>query len=127
MISIAMSALSLFRKIPLWAFAIAAALSWGAIERAGGDRARGIVKDERASHEITRGSVRILATAVVMQNAAVEALGTESKQRAKTGKGALQTRAKDKAASLARIERIVAPAPLSGRCVTPASVMESGL
>lgn len=122
-----MRAGSLLKRVPLWAFAIAGLVIFAWLQTARLDKASKGWINERANHEVTRGSVRILATAVVMQNAAVDALKRDSGARAKTGIKAVGARQEVHGDEAKRIARIMLPASLGGRCVTPASVLESGL
>lgn len=118
---------SWFKRIPMWAFAIAiiAAFAWLQTTRL--DHARDGWRIERTNHEVTRGSVRELTVKVAMQNAAADMLKRDSDARVKAGIKAVGARQEHHGDEAKRITRIMLPAPLSGRCVTPASVSESGL
>lgn len=118
---------SWLKRVPMWMFAMAGIAIFACLQTARLDKASKGWIAERNNHEVTRGSVRILATAVVMQNKEVDALKRDSDARVKAGIKAVAARQEVRGDEAKRIARIMLPAPLSGLCVTPASVLESSL
>lgn len=118
---------ALFKAIPMWVFVLAGVVAFAWIQTARLYHARDALRLERDNHEVTRGSVWTLKQSIADQNKAVDAIKIEAGARVKTGISAVAARREHRGAEDKRIARIMLPAPLSGRCVTPASVLESGL